>query len=84
MRGRWLTLRPDRNRSCYGCKQRFAFNGARPIDASFRAESAYGWHGLCCHLVKGTAKPRERDARRALRPAEALQVKPTHRQPQSS
>ena len=31
----------------YGCEQRFAFNGARPVDVSFRAESAYGWHGLC-------------------------------------
>ena len=60
MRECWLTLRREnssRNCSCYGCEQRFAFNGARPVDASFRAESACGWHGLCCGLSEENGKP---------------------------
>jgi len=51
------------DRSCYLCEQRFAFNGVRPVDISFRAESAREWHGLCCRLVEETGKPRERNAR---------------------
>jgi hypothetical protein len=72
------------NRPCYGREQRVTFNGACPVVVSFLLESSYGWHGLCCHLVKGTAEPREMDARRAQHQAEALHTRPTHRQRQSS
>jgi hypothetical protein len=57
------------NRSCFGREQRFILDGARPVDVSVRAEFAYGWHALCCHLVKRNweAERKECKAERSVR-----------------
>jgi hypothetical protein len=50
---RRTTNRAGPPRARKGCWQYFAFfNGARPVGASFPAESVSGWHGLCVGLSK--------------------------------